>query len=60
MYRIIKVKMASKGTGEMAQLLIALAAVATNQGLIPSTHSSQPSVTPVLGDLIPSSGLLRY
>ena len=48
--------------GEMAPQLRALAAFPEDPDLIPSTHNcdSQPSVTPVPGDLTPSSGILVY
>ena len=57
------------GAGEMAQWLTALAAHPEDPGLTPSTHThthththggSHPPVTPVPGDLMPSSDLLRY
>lgn len=45
---------------EMTQKLKALAAFADDQGSIPNTHtSSQKPVTPVLGDLMPSSDFHR-
>lgn len=50
---------------EMAQLLRVPVALAEDLGSTPSTHTvthcdSQPSLTPVLGDLMPSSDHYRH
>lgn len=50
------------GAGVMAQQLRTLAAVPDDPGFRPQTFhdGAQPSTTPVLGDLSPSSGLHWY
>lgn len=55
-------KIRKLGTGEMGQWLKALAALTEDSGPIASTHngSSQPSITPDTGDLIPSSDLFGH
>jgi hypothetical protein len=48
--------MKGSGAGEIAQQLMALIALTETQSSIPSTHSgSQPSLTPVTGNLTFSS-----
>ena len=44
----------------MAQWLRTLAVLPEDLGSVPSTHSSQPSVTLVLGDLMCASGFHSY
>jgi hypothetical protein len=58
---IFNFKVMTLGTGEVAQWLRALAVLPEDQGSIPKCphNGSQLSVSPVLGDLTPSSELLQ-
>jgi hypothetical protein len=44
----------------MAQLLRALTALVDDLGSVPSTYVRVSGVSPVPGDMMPSSGLCRY
>lgn len=49
-----------RGAGQMANCLRALSALPEDQGSHPITHATSHRLTPVPGDLTPSSGLLGY
>ena len=52
-----------RGSGRMAQELSAFPALPEDWSLVPRTHvlsDSEPSVTPVLEDHLPSSGFYKY
>jgi hypothetical protein len=56
----LKLNFSGDGAGEKARLWGALTALAEDLSLVLSIHTgSQPSVTPVPGDPVPSSGLIQ-
>lgn len=59
--QIIHKVITHQGTGEVAQGLRTLASLTKDKSLISSMHGdSPPPITPVSGDLEPSSGLHRH